>query len=112
MWRAGPSRVYVLHLVLFVQVFFLYQHSNKKIVHLRTKVLAWVVRPQARDMVVTGDIQIPGVPFSSRMLAVMQNVTVDQRFIYSKSRVRSSISTDTGGREPLSYEIPYEWFHY
>jgi len=56
-----------------------------------------------------GLIQVPGLAFTAGMLAVMQNITVDQRFIYAKSRVRQSISTDTGGRENLSYSYPYEW---
>lgn len=64
------------------------------------------------DAAAEGVLQVPGVPYSTGMLAVMQNVTVDQRFTYSKSRVRKSISTDTSGREPLSITIPYEWFYY
>jgi len=56
-----------------------------------------------------GMIQVPGLPFSSGMLAVMQNVLVDQRYIRSRSRVVQSISTDTGGREPLTYRFPYDW---
>lgn len=56
-----------------------------------------------------GIIQVPGLAYTAGMLAVMQNVTVDQRFIYAKSRVRQNISTDTGGRENLSYNYPFEW---
>ena len=56
-----------------------------------------------------GIIQVPGLAYTAGMLAVMQNVTVDQRFIYAKSRVRQSISTDTSGRENLSYSYPFEW---
>ena len=56
-----------------------------------------------------GLIQVPELSYQSGMLAVMQNVTVDQRFIYAKNRVRQSISTDTGGRENLTYTRPFEW---
>ena len=56
-----------------------------------------------------GIIQIPGLAYSSGMLAVMQNPLVDQRFNRSKSRVAASISTDTSGREPLTYWLPFEW---
>ena len=57
-----------------------------------------------------GLIQIPGLAFSSGMVAVMQNVLVDQRFNRAKSRVVASISTDTSGRQAQTYWLPIECF--
>lgn len=59
--------------------------------------------------VAAGTIQIPDVPFSSGMMAVMQNIVIDQRYLYNKTRVRPGISTDTSGREFQTYPYPYEW---
>lgn len=61
--------------------------------------------------VMDGDAQVPGVPFSAGMLAVMQNVTIDQRFAVNKPRVSMSMSTDTSGREFLRYSFPFEWLY-
>jgi phage gp36-like protein len=59
--------------------------------------------------VLEGLIQIPDMPFTAGMMAVMQNVTVDQRYLSQKNRVKPTLSTDTGGREPLFRGLPYEW---
>jgi hypothetical protein len=56
-----------------------------------------------------GIIQIPDVPFSSGMMAVMQNVVIDQRYLQNKTRVRQSASTDISGREYLMSPFPYDW---
>lgn len=56
-----------------------------------------------------GLIQIPDVPYSAGMLAVMQNTIVDQRFVSMKGRVVQHLSTDTSGRENLMYAYPYSW---
>ncbi len=50
----GPSPVYVLHAVLFVQVF-LYQHIRYEIVYLQTKMLARVICLRAWEVVFAGD---------------------------------------------------------
>lgn len=56
-----------------------------------------------------GLIQIPEIPFSSGMAAVMQNITVDQRYVSQKGRVVQHLSTDVSGRENLLYIYPYSW---
>lgn len=61
------------------------------------------------QMASEGLIQIPGLAYSSGMLAVMQNVLVDQRFMRNKNRVVSEISTDVTGTQQLSYGMPWVW---
>jgi phage gp36-like protein len=61
------------------------------------------------QMASEGIIQIPGLAYSSGMLAVMQNVLVDQRFARNKNRVVSEISTDVTGSQNLSYGMPWVW---
>lgn len=59
--------------------------------------------------VVDGNAVVPGLPFDAGMQAVMQNVTIDQRYLYHKPRVRMTMSTDTSGREFLQYGLPFTW---
>lgn len=56
-----------------------------------------------------GLIQVPDMAYSSGMLAVMQNVVVDMRYLQNKTRVRQSISTDISGREYLMSAFPWDW---
>lgn len=61
------------------------------------------------EQVADGIIQIPDVPFSSGMLAVMQSPVVDMRYLQNKIRIRQSASTDTSGREYLMSPFPYDY---
>lgn len=56
-----------------------------------------------------GIIQIPDVPYSSGMLAVMQSPVIDMRYLQNKIRIRQSASTDTSGREYLMSPFPYDY---
>lgn len=61
------------------------------------------------EQVSDGIIQIPDVPFSAGMLAVMQSPVIDMRYLQNKIRIRQSASTDTSGREYLMSPFPYDW---
>jgi hypothetical protein len=56
-----------------------------------------------------GLIQVPDMAYSAGMLAVMQNVVIDMRYLQNKTRVRESASTDTSGREYLMSAFPWDW---
>lgn len=56
-----------------------------------------------------GIIQIPDVPYSSGMLAVMQSPVVDMRYLQNKIRIRQTASTDISGREYLMSPFPYDY---
>ena len=61
------------------------------------------------EQVADGIIQIPGIPFSTGMLAVMQSPVIDMRYLQNKIRIRRTASTDTSGREYLMSPFPYDW---
>lgn len=61
------------------------------------------------EQVADGIIQIPDIPFSAGMLAVMQSPVIDMRYLQNKIRIRRTASTDTSGREYLMSPFPYDW---